>query len=832
MKKIILILLLCVNNLSYSQPNNFYARGIGGGGALFFPKINPANNNEFYISCDMSQLFHSTNFGGSYNQIHFSKLQSFNVSTYEFTNDVNIAYSNFNDGNEGYPVKTIDGGNNWNMLSGHNINNGKVFKMIANYNNPQQIILNYYGSIVISNNGGNSFSQIKLASNNNVGIVLAGCFFDGNTIYVATSEGLFYSTNGGSSFNSFSSSGIAAGQSIWHFSGAKNGSSTRFLCITANSADVYCMVMPYDYYGFAKGVYTMDNTNGTWLSKNNGINFSSDMVMYTAMAENNTQTMYLAGSDNSTGTPLIYKSTDAGTTWNKIFKTTNNQNIKTGWSGYQGDKNWTWSESVFGLAVAPNNADKLVFGDYGFVHTSIDGGNNWQQAYVNTNNMHNAGASTPQKQSYASIGLENTTNWQVFWANNQTMFGCFSDIGLIKSVDSGKTWSYNYNGLSVNSVYRMAKTNNGNLYAACSNIHDIYQSTYLTDAKLDINDANGKIAYSTDGGNTFSTLKQFNHPVHWLTIDPNNTNRMYASVIHYGNANGVGGIYVCNDLQNNTSATWTKLPNPPRTEGHPSVIEVLKNGNVLCIYSGRRNSSGVFTASSGVFLYNTVSQIWSDLSDNGMKYWTKDIVIDPNDTSQSTWYVSVYSGWGGAPNGLGGLYKTINKGQTWNKLTGSQFDRVSSISFNPNNKSEAYLSTETQGLWMSKNMNVSSPTFSIVQSYPFRQPERVYTNPYNSNEIWVSSFGNGMKMGNINASSISNRKSNIHTFKVFPNPANSFIQLENIENSFIEIYDLLGKKHYAHWIEESETISLQDLPNGVYIISVNQSIFSKFVKTD
>ena len=32
-----------------------------------------------------------------------------------------------------------------------------------------------------------------------------------------------------------------------------------------------------------------------------------------------------------------------------------------------------------------------------------------------------------------------------------------------------------------------------------------------------------------------------------------------------------------------------------------------------------------------------------------MYYWTKDIVIDPNDASQNTWYAGVFSGWGGTP---------------------------------------------------------------------------------------------------------------------------------------------------------------------------------------
>src|SRR4051812_22460083 len=104
MKKLFFLQLIVMSNICIAQQfGQFNSRGIGGGGALFFPTINPANDNEFYVSCDMSEMFHSTDFGLSYSQIPFSALQVSGVSTFEFTNNSSVAYSVYNDGNNTFP---------------------------------------------------------------------------------------------------------------------------------------------------------------------------------------------------------------------------------------------------------------------------------------------------------------------------------------------------------------------------------------------------------------------------------------------------------------------------------------------------------------------------------------------------------------------------------------------------------------------------------------------------------------------------------------------------------------------------------------------------------
>ncbi len=816
-----------------AQPTHFSPRVIGGGGALFFPTINPENDNEFYVACDLSAMFHSLDYGKSYDQVDFRKLQTFNTSTYEFTQDPRIAYCNFNDGNIGFPVKTEDGGKTWKELINYNQNAyGIVFTLKANYHNPDQFIVGGYGDILISNDGGNSFNVIKHTANPGAGLTMGGVYWNGKSIYIGTNEGLLYSNNGGMSFSVMNTTGMAPGQIIWSFAGASENGNTRFVCIAANASDTYNGIMPWDYYNYPKAVYTMENANGVWVNRSAGIDFANDFVMYVGMASNNISTIYLGGSDNALSAPLVVKSIDGGLHWSKIFNTSNNANIITGWEGFQGDKNWSWSENCFGITVAPNNVNKVMFSTFSNVQLSDDGGKNWRQAYVHSSDEHPAGASTPKNKSYHSIGLENTTCWQVFWQDANTMMGCFSDIGGIRSVDGGKTWGYQYSGFSVNSLYRMVKGSNHVMYGACASTHDIYQSTRLQDAPLDNNDPNGKIVYSADNGATWVNLHVFNHPVYWIAIDPNNQNRMYASVIHYGGTQGsqLGGIYVSNDINKLAASTWMKLPNPPRTEGHPACIEVLNDGKVVCTFSGRRNNSGAFTASSGVFLYDPSSNSWKDVGHKDMNYWTKDIVMDPNDPSQNTWYVGVFSGWGGAPNGLGGLFKTTNRGLNWTKQTDLQFDRVTSITFNPKNLKQAYLTTETQGLWVSNNMDAIVQTWKLVEAYPFRQPERVFFNPYNQDEMWVSSFGNGMKVGNLNVTSVDDEPGHdSNQLVVYPNPGSDpfNIRFESDRSiaGVLDVYDMVGEKISSTLIDlkpgkNNYPFSMETDVRGLYFISL------------
>lgn len=826
MRKSTLLALFLVSHFAFAQPFSFSPRGIGGGGALFSPSINPGNPDEYFVACDMSELFHATNFGATYSQVNFTEFVGGHNSKVCYTSTSGLLYSISYINDIGTPVTSNDNGNTWSPLVGNPDANEDLYTIHVDYANSNRILISQYGAIFYSTDGGVTFTQIHTALSGN-GNVVGGVLFDGTNIYVGTNDGVLVSINSGLTWNIATLTGIASTENIWSFCAAKVGNTTRFFCLTGDVNDVYVGLQGSDYWGFFRNVYTCDYGVNNWTVASNGIIQNTDFPMFIDMAEDDINVVYVAGSNNN-GQPTIMRSANAGGNWSHTFNATNNANIFTGWSGDGGDRGWGYGECVFGFDVCATDPSVVVFGDYGFVHVTNGSGSVWVQAYVDIADQHPTGANTPTGDNYHSIGLENTTCWQVDWSDQNNLWACYSDIRGIRSTDAGWSWSFNYTGHTANSSYRVDRMTNGTMIMACSGYHDMYQSTRLQDANLDPADAEGQLKFSTDNGASWSALHNFNHPVFWIVIDPNNTNRAYASVIHYGAGNGVGGVYRCDDLNNLAASTWTLLPNPPRTEKHPACLNVLNDGTLVATYSGRRDALGAFTASSGVFTYNPTSGLWADVSDPDMYYWTKDLVIDENDVTQSTWYVGVFSGWGGPPNGLGGLFKTVNRGVTWTKLTGSTLDRVTSCTFNPNNANELFVTTETQGLWMSSNINAGSPTFSLVTSYPFRQPERVFFNPFDQTKMWVTSFGNGMKVGDI-LNGIPEFDSQVSN--VFPNPANETFSINGKQNEMLGIYSIAGQLvREVTLVDGRNLIEVADLTNGVYLIRKNASIAKLIVQ--
>lgn len=193
--------LFCISSV-YSQPNSFTPRGIGGGGALFSPSINPADPDEFYVACDMTELFHTSNFGQSYTQAHFEEFGGGHYSKVAFTNTSGLLFSLSYLNEIPTPVKSTDDGQTWNTLPGNPDPYEDYYSIHVDRANPDHILISDYSAIYYSSNGGTTFSSIHTAASG-AGALVAGVLFAGNDIYIGTNDGVLTSSNAGTSWQSF-----------------------------------------------------------------------------------------------------------------------------------------------------------------------------------------------------------------------------------------------------------------------------------------------------------------------------------------------------------------------------------------------------------------------------------------------------------------------------------------------------------------------------------------------------------------------------------------------------------------------------------------------------
>lgn len=728
-----------------SIPAHWIARGPGGGGALYAPSFHPLNPLEMYVGSDMSDSFHTLDGGWHWQMLPFGQFggNSSLAPVVMCASNGAIHYGL----SDGTAKKSLDGGRTWTALPG--AAGGYYYSLFADAQNPGRVLLADAAHLYFSGNGGSSFAAVYTNGANNLHV--GGAFFSGSRVFVGTGDGLLVSANGGTSFSRSAIGGIPSTDGMASFCGATQGTTTRLWCVTMNAADLYVgLGADNDTW---TGVYTLDyGVAPSWTLHTNGWDAADgDFPFFVACATNDISRAYLCGGNTDSGALCVYRTTNGGAAWAGCFLSANNLNTRTGWEGWSSPYffGWSWGGDALGFAVSPSNPDYAAVTDYGFLHLTTNGGTAWTQAYVDPSDANPTNTASDKLKFYHGAGMNETSAWWLDWTDSNTIFACFTDIRGLVSTNRGASWRVPKT-LSQNTTYEsLIHPTNHYLYAACSSVHDLYSwDNYCKDGNID--GGVGLLIYSTDKGLSWQTLHDFTKPVVSLAVDPRFPSRMYSAVVNY--ANGLGGIYVTSNLQAGIAATWGRLANPPRTEGHPYKIRVLNDGTLVAAYSARiyPASGGNFQASSGIFVSTNGGASWVDRTAANMTYYTKQFVISPFDSAQNTWLAGVWGEWGNAAN-KGGLYRTTNRGVSWQRVLGvdnsDPYKAVESCTLNPANSNECWITTESYGLMVSSNIWAATPSFAAVTNFPFSFGMGIFFNPYDTNEIWVTTHGGGMWVG-------------------------------------------------------------------------------------
>ncbi|HLP96092.1 MAG TPA: PKD domain-containing protein [Saprospiraceae bacterium] len=746
--RLLLLLLAPGLNAQMQYPAQFTVHGPGGGGYMYSPSMSHHQTSQLFLTCDMGGFYQSQDTGKHWVMADNHELVSTVKGKVQFTSDPNLMYvcrrsrTNLNDPLlRGELAKSTDGGVSWQSMA--DPTDSGVHRLEADPQSTQRMLLNEYNRLFFTNNGGNSWTEVFHPSDDQMW--LGGVFWDGDHIYVGTNKGLLVSHDGGQQFNLESHSGLGGAQGIMHLAGAKNGATTRLFIITAVASELFAWLEVLDLRPHILGFYRMNYlASAPWVNSRGNIP-ASVRITGVDLAKNNIQTVWVTGEEG--GLPLVYKSVNGGQNWTNTFLAAENQNVQTGWGGDYGAFSYLWSGAALGLDVADNDPNRVLTTD-GFGHITLDGGASWTAIYVAPEYQNAAGMPTPIAKPYKSSGLDVTTTHQLFWPGNGGLYAANTDIGLTYTEDNGQGWTFERNtfypwGTLANpNWYRMVKRpDNQHLYAALSEVNDMYLGYRITDDQVT---GGGLVVRSTDQGAHWDTMFNFGKPVVWLEIDPQNPNRMYASVVDSAN----GGIY----RTNNGGVTWSRLPAPPRTEGRPYNIRILQDGTLVVSYSARAESDGqTLRPVSGIFYSTDGGQTWQDRTDNAMQWYTKDLIIDPHDPAQNTWYACV---WGRftvfqGPNnaGNGGWYRTKDRGLTWTRIWANE--SAESMTIHPTEPGIAYFTAENDGLYFTSNLQTSQPDLERVLTYPWWRPKRVFFDPEHSCRVWVTTMGGGIWKGDM-----------------------------------------------------------------------------------
>ncbi len=831
------LVLFFSSSFSQPYPTTWDSRGPGGGGAIYSPAISPFNQGEIFLSCDMSPVHHSTDFGQSWSLIHFRDLTGQRNSRVQFTSDPDKLFVLKLTPTSTYiPVKSTDAGTTWTAASNPTVTS--AYQLLANPHDTDMVVMNDRNKIYFSNQESNPASFITLINKpGTYGNHLAGAYFsDTSNIYICGHDSLLHSTDGGASWlpAAAGTNGIPSTEHIVSFAGAEQGGAMVFYCVTiqANGPANIARTQPDDIQ-FYQNVYKLPAGQSQWVPLGPGLPTpAQDKVYWVRLSRNDTSIVYLAGIGRVSGISLgtVFRSADAGASWQNVFLDaaafSNNDHIRTGWLGKSSNPvykfRWNGLSEMHDLGVDPLDPLRLICTDGMAAHTSEDSGATWRQAYTDSAFDNPALTLVDETKPFRTSGLETTAAYWLHWIDSNFVIATYNDILMRISTDAGQSWDYNIAGLD------STKINDINMVLWHPGTHTLYAAAgELPGSNGDYTDARaalvpGRISVSSDSGRTWSTLKSFGHAVTSIAWDPLTSNGMYASVSHIKGGNG--GIYYCADVVASPFA-WTLLSSPSRAEGRASRILTLSNGDLIAVFGPRDTSitstpSYQYSASSGVFYSNDGGLTWMDSTDVNMMKATTMVVVDLNDSTERTWLAFVDNQGTAQP----GVYRTTDAGATWIHVVPQT---VASATFHPSKANELYLCTRSNGLLYSTNTNTNSFVLDTIDSWPYRNAERMFFNPYNENEVWVATFGNGFRSGTLPTVVSRQQFSFIQEegIKVYPIPASGSIFVEipqRYNEGILYVIDMYGKE-IRHFLwnrtnDEDREIQLGAIPAGIYSI--------------
>jgi len=535
--------------------------------------------------------------------------------------------------------------------------------------------------------------------------------------------------------------------------------------------------------------------------------------------------IYVVATDPSGGFYALYRSIDAGATW-EVRNSYQNEGLNIlHWSKGNSTGGQGWYDLA--ILVDPKNKERLFVGGIN-MWTSSNGGQTWNpvtywvmyHGFTLHADQHQYKYNPLDQKYYACTdgGVARTSeiiagswndnyNWPTHWEerSNGMIITSFYRIGLsemfpgyvIGGAQDNSTF-YDRNGHWINFI--------GGDGMDCM-IHPDDPSIVWGSSQY------GSLVRSDDGGGGFKGIRPTSSEKGgWTTpmaMDQNNPNRIFT---------GYGNVY----RSDNKGDSWTKLSNFPVISGYgkPAII------SALALYPA--NSSTIYIAKRMHYPYITTSSVWATHNSNQWEeitaglpdslYFTA-LAVDDND-SLSVWITCA-----GFLNGAK-VYHSSDGGHTWQNQSWNLPNIPVNVVVHQNgsNNDVVYIGTDA-GVYYTYNGLNEWILYSTQLPNVIVSDLEIH---YPTQKLFAGTFGRGIWMTDLvePASGVNNPPFQNNTMEIYPNPASGFFNLraDGLQNHevCVDLISITGSRVWSRNYQVSQQKLTAEVPvnvpRGIYFV--------------
>ncbi|MGA2590245.1 MAG: hypothetical protein ABSH32_10050 [Bryobacteraceae bacterium] len=431
----------------------------------------------------------------------------------------------------------------------------------------------------------------------------------------------------------------------------------------------------------------------------------------------------------------VARTRDSGRTWSLVWKEANTAaaNVHDTW--ITASMGTYWGENPLALGVADQDANLCYGTDFGRAMRTTDGGANWDGVY----------SRRVPGGDWTTTGLDVTTNYGYHCDpfDSKRRFITYTDIGLFRSDDGGRSWDRSMNGVPQqwsNTAYwiEFDPQVRGLMWGVMSYTHDLPRpKMWRRQSALSFK---GGVCRSEDGGRTWQPSNKGmpeTAPTHILLDPTSPKNARVLYVAAFGR-----GVYKSSD----GGRTW-ELKNNGITQKVPFAWRLARAADgALYVLIARRSEDGRIGDAGDGAVYRSVdgAATWSSVPLPAGVNGPNGLALDPRDPRRM--YLAAWGRATGTHGEGGGIYLSTDAGQHW-RVVLDRDRHVYDVTIDPRNANLLYASGFESSAWRSTDRGEH---WTRIPGFNFKWGHRVIPDPEDPGKIYITTFGGSVWHGAVN----------------------------------------------------------------------------------